>query len=719
MLKQLLANAQKNASRLPRQRHHGQVLKKFATALFIYSGPLAYEFLQKKLPEALPSLRTIQRIVSSEFLSFNEGEFRFEELVAHLDRYGLPKIVSIGEDATRVISRVEYDSNTDRLVGFVLPLNKEGIPLTDSFLATSFESIEDAFAKGTKAKYAFTYMIQPLQEGAPSFCLACIGTDNKFDTAVVFNRWSHIFKDCKKRGISVVSFGADGDTREMKAMQVSCQLLLATKPSLFSLSPTHNLATLTILLKWKTWIAIQHPTTISCVQDTVHIAVKLKARLLQPSIVLPLVSYLAGSHHLHFIQNTFGKDQHGLREKDTDHKDRQNFDAAMHVTSESVLELLSQIPDAKGTKACLEVMRAVIDSYLDKSLSVLSRLEKAWFAVFLMRYWRKWVLLHPQYDLGKNFITSNAYMCIELNAHALITKLLTIRQTLPPDRQCFLPWLLGTQSCEKIFRAARSMTSTFSTMINFGMLGLMRRLHCLHIQLCFEAEADENHICYPRNKIHQAKGGQNQSSKTSVSSVTDKEISDAVTRGKVKAQSLIKDLGMAELLIKGKCWENPPATGVKCEVEDENDDDDCDYYDDDKEDESQQQCGDKLVTEDVSPQDVNVEISQLKNAGILEDELKYRLHELSLKRLPNRSLRKGINRSSFSSEKKKDYATAPTESKPKAQLIQPTVQQSLEVGDLCVLARAGGGILAECYNLLTIWKKEGIKDVPWKGMLHQ
>ena len=289
--------------------------------------------------------------------------------------------MSIGEDATRVISRVEYDSNTNRLVGFVLPLNKEGLLLTDSFVATSFEAIEDAFATRTKANYAFTYMAQSLSEGAPSFCLACIGTDNRFDAEVVLNRWTYIFNQCKKRGISIISFGADGDTREMKAMQVSCQLLLSTKPPLFSLSPTHNLPTLAIPPKWKSWFAAQHPTSISCVQDTVHVAVKLKARLLQPSIVLPLSSYLAGSHHLHFVQENFGKDQHGLREKDTEHKDRQNLDAAMHVTSESVLELLSQIPDAKGTKAYLEVMRAVIDSYLDKSLGVLSRVEKAWFAV--------------------------------------------------------------------------------------------------------------------------------------------------------------------------------------------------------------------------------------------------------------------------------------------------------------------------------------------------
>ena len=34
------------------------------------------------------------------------------------------------------------------------------------------------------------------------------------------------------------------------------------------------------------------------IQDYVHVAVKLKARLLKPSIVLPLGDFLAGSHYL-------------------------------------------------------------------------------------------------------------------------------------------------------------------------------------------------------------------------------------------------------------------------------------------------------------------------------------------------------------------------------------------------------------------------------------
>jgi len=59
----------------------------------------------------------------------------------------------MAEDATRVIARVDYDNETDRCIGFVLPIDKHGLPKTDSFLATSFSSIEKMFAESPVAKY--------------------------------------------------------------------------------------------------------------------------------------------------------------------------------------------------------------------------------------------------------------------------------------------------------------------------------------------------------------------------------------------------------------------------------------------------------------------------------------------------------------------------------------------------------------------------------------
>ena len=54
-------------------------------------------------------------------------------------------------------------------------------------------------------------------------------------------------------------------------------------------------------------------------------------------------------------------------------------------------------------------------------------------------------------------------MCVELNAHALITYVLTIRDCFHGDFDKFLPWMLGSQTCERTFRIIRSMSSVYST----------------------------------------------------------------------------------------------------------------------------------------------------------------------------------------------------------------------------------------------------------------
>ena len=79
-------------------------------------------------------------------------------MVVRIRQHNAPNIVMVGEDATRVIARVEYDSETDRCVGFVLPVNESGLPKVDSFLAVSFEAIEKMFSSSQMAKHAYVYM---------------------------------------------------------------------------------------------------------------------------------------------------------------------------------------------------------------------------------------------------------------------------------------------------------------------------------------------------------------------------------------------------------------------------------------------------------------------------------------------------------------------------------------------------------------------------------
>ena len=48
------------------------------------------------------------------------------------------------------------------------------------------------------------------------------------------------------------------------------------------------------------------------------------------------------------------------------HKDKQNYDDVLHITRKSVMTLLSQTTDANSTGAFLDVIRCVLDGFLDK-----------------------------------------------------------------------------------------------------------------------------------------------------------------------------------------------------------------------------------------------------------------------------------------------------------------------------------------------------------------
>ena len=95
ILKSLIKSARRNAYAYPTQRRHSEVMTKFATALFIFGGPFANEFLHKNLQQALPSTRSIQRAIHSQYKTLDEGVFRLSDLVTNLKNHEGPNIVSI------------------------------------------------------------------------------------------------------------------------------------------------------------------------------------------------------------------------------------------------------------------------------------------------------------------------------------------------------------------------------------------------------------------------------------------------------------------------------------------------------------------------------------------------------------------------------------------------------------------------------------------------
>ncbi|KAF5300612.1 hypothetical protein FQR65_LT09144 [Abscondita terminalis] len=117
-------------------------LKLFSTYLFLVGGRLLYETLYANMKNCLPSITTIGRGLMNKH--FQEGKFRFIELLDFLEKRNLPKSVWISEDGTKITGRIQYDSKSNKIVGFVIPL-VNGIPKKCHFLATPAKKIQNNF----------------------------------------------------------------------------------------------------------------------------------------------------------------------------------------------------------------------------------------------------------------------------------------------------------------------------------------------------------------------------------------------------------------------------------------------------------------------------------------------------------------------------------------------------------------------------------------------
>ena len=73
--KQIISNAEKNALKQPHGRRHSEVVRKFATSLFLYAGSMAYNLVHENMPTALPCLHTVQESIHAEYHSLEEGQF--------------------------------------------------------------------------------------------------------------------------------------------------------------------------------------------------------------------------------------------------------------------------------------------------------------------------------------------------------------------------------------------------------------------------------------------------------------------------------------------------------------------------------------------------------------------------------------------------------------------------------------------------------------------
>ena len=97
-----------NLARSPNNYRFSEPVEQFALSLYILGGKMTYQFVRVDLSPALPSIQTLNMLISSSGIKMNEGQFGFDQLHEYLNRIHV-RFAFGSEDYTGVIRKINYD----------------------------------------------------------------------------------------------------------------------------------------------------------------------------------------------------------------------------------------------------------------------------------------------------------------------------------------------------------------------------------------------------------------------------------------------------------------------------------------------------------------------------------------------------------------------------------------------------------------------------------
>lgn len=462
-------SAKVNEDRHRNGRRYDSELMSYCTYLLISGGAKTYRTMKLNDDDALPSIKGVEKSIEKKRCTITEGQLRHLELAAYLKSLKVDTFVSLSEDATNVIGVAEYSRKLNQIVGFVPPSCPDtGMPIPSTFAATSATAMESILADPNKSvsNMVNVVMAQPLAMKTPAFCLLVYGGNGSFTSINVAKRWAFIVKELANVGIKVVSFASDSDPRYN-----------ATMKDLMLNNPTDASSPFPVWFGFDLCTADYLP-----LQDTVHIGTKMRNRVLCNNCKLIFGDHSISKNHFQTLIDTISRDKHGLYQSHIRNNDRMNFGSVQKMTDSRVLEALKQHVDGSaGTILYMKMIDMILRAFLDFSLTPLMRIRNMWYAVFILRIWKEFIKRHPHQDKD-NFITIYTYICIEVNAHSLVSLIIYLKAN--RLEHLFFPHLMSSQPCESFFREFRSLSSVGSTFTNTSVLGMMQR--CERIALMNE-----------------------------------------------------------------------------------------------------------------------------------------------------------------------------------------------------------------------------------------
>ena len=561
-----------NSHRSPNNYTYPSCILRFSTVLSILSGRYAYEYLRANLRFLLPTIQTIQNNWS--YPPYREAEFRFDECQTRLNALQC-NYIFVSEDCSAIIPRIEYDSSANVFNGFVTPI-VDGTPRRNSYQCTSFEELKHLFDNVPASKLVNVHVVQPIPgSNVPALpsasVLSAYGTDNKITAIDILRRWIMIYKEFLQRGIRILGYSTDGDPKYLRGMRLAANFFI--KKETLNILDDGLVFAAKIPSNWSHWYFLSSNQLFLFMQDGIHLATKIRNRLLSKTTDLLMGSYEITVEHLYDLIRSTNKIDHNLSISDLNVKDKQNFGSCQKISGDKVLDLLMQNDEYNGTYIYLLLLNLLIIAYTVRSVSIADRIYYGWIVLFYVRLWRIWLHVKKPHrkpkrstkkkkrkqDQSPHFISSNALMCIELNAHYLIYIYLLIEQQKLPSSIAENIFLFSSQPCENVFRNARALSGVYSTRINFTITQFLKRVNKLNVLTElkeFEANNHENQIIFPMHyKIRKFISQTKSTMTTGNDSFSIDALEEIIQQAYQVAQEMATFVNMSTDLIKNDVFE--------------------------------------------------------------------------------------------------------------------------------------------------------------------
>jgi cytochrome b involved in lipid metabolism len=162
MFNHLLNNA------LPTFRRHwtgnrfDDQLRKFCQYLYFKGGYNCYDNLYQNT--SIPATETLKHNIQEDRMQ--TSKLYVHDLVSFLIKHELPHEVIISEDATRILSRIEYDHQNNEILGLLAKTDEHtGMPIRNFFDAGKPSQVLDYISKNKVAPYVQIIMAKPAKIG--------------------------------------------------------------------------------------------------------------------------------------------------------------------------------------------------------------------------------------------------------------------------------------------------------------------------------------------------------------------------------------------------------------------------------------------------------------------------------------------------------------------------------------------------------------------------